>query len=117
MTHYHHAVARADKTRKRRSRDAGLEFCDLFDALGNAAEELILVLRLDRRLIAAASERHIERLLGGLFAIGYGDTRADAYREGQTEHSFFIFIFAYLVENAGNGRRASSRAHRSGRLS
>ena len=31
------------------------------------------------RLISAASERHIERLLGGLFAIGYGDTRADAY--------------------------------------
>ena len=79
MTHYHHAVARAYKTRKRRCRDAGLEFCDLFDALGNAAEELILVLRLDGRLVAAASERHIERLLGGLFAIGYGDTRTHAY--------------------------------------
>ena len=100
MTHYHHAVARADKTRKRRSRDAGLEFCDLFDALGNAAEELILVLRLDRRLVSAASERHIERLLGGLFAIGYGDTGTDTYGEGQTEYSFFIFILAYLVENA-----------------
>ena len=63
VAHDEHAVARLDVVGKRGRDNARAHLVALFHALGEAAEELVCTaLHADGHLVAAAAERHIERM-------------------------------------------------------
>ena len=62
MPHHKHVIAFADQLAQRRRHNTGAHLTALFHALGDAAVKRKAVLRALRCLVAAAAERHVERL-------------------------------------------------------
>ena len=69
MAHNQHVLAGIEQLAQGCRHDTGLNFGALLDALGHAAIEFVAVFILDSCLVAAASQRHIQRLSGELFSL------------------------------------------------
>ena len=83
MAHNEHLIGVRNQLGEGVCDHAGFDLGALFNALGDAAVKFIEGAGLDRGLIAASSERHIQRLAGGDFAFSQRlFSAADTDRKG-----------------------------------
>ena len=99
VSHDEDLFAVADGRGDRLRDQAGLRFVFAFDAGGNAAVELILRLVADRRLVAAAALRHVERLPRRVVGVVEISLASDADRQRQIGLLALIGEIAHAVEN------------------
>ena len=69
VTHNQHIRAGIEQLHQSRCHDSGLDLGALLNSLRNTAVEFVAVLVFDRCLVAASSQRHIQRLTGKLFCL------------------------------------------------